>query len=248
MGLFCQMFHVLDIDQSKVQDALTSVLSKHGFSLDDASPVDGPQLESQIDTSSAPAYIVGPKQGRWTPVIDLHSEPWPGEICTELSRACSSHVIGLMVHDDDVMLYNFDHCGESQDGYNSNPQYFENKRIPESEIQSQRHTPKPFEPLLPEGKTLEDLLSILNAGWWQAHDDDKLDDEGVMLDEVWDTCPYQTEGERMTAFGSFLGLAGRDEYPFADWRYNGRINWQEYQLFQFVKKPSLLGKMFGRKS
>ena len=199
MGLFCQMFHIFNIDQSNVQTALTSVLSKHGFSLDDLSRVDGRQLESQVDASSAPAYIVGPKHGAWTPVIDLHSEPWPGDICTELSRVCSSHVLCVMVHDDDVMLYNLDNCGESQDGYNSNPQYFEIERVPESEIQSQRHTPEPFVPLLPQGKTLKDLLTILNAGWWKAHDDGKLDDNGVIIDEAWDACPYQTEGERMAA-------------------------------------------------
>lgn len=248
MGLFCQMLHVFDVDQSKVVDALTNVLSKRGFSMGTASPVNGARLEPQVDASVAPAYIVGPKLGRWTPIIDLHSEPWPGEVCTDLSRACATHALCVMVHDDDVMLYNLDHRGEFQDGYNSNPQYFENDRVPESEIQSQRHTPEPFESLLPESKTLDGLLTILNAGWWKAHDDGKLDDDGVMPEDVWEDCPYQTEGERMTALGNLLGLAGKEEYPFADWRDNSRINWQEHQLLQFVKKPSLLSRIFGKKN
>lgn len=247
MGLFCQMLHVFDADPSEVEEALASILSRRGFSLASTTRVDGVNLESQVDDSSAPAYIVGPKLGKWLPVIDLHSEPWPGEICTDLSRACSSHALCIMVHDDDVMLYNLDHVGESQDGYNSNPQYFESDRVPEPEVESQRHTPEPFASVLPNGKTLEDLLAILNAGWWQAHDQGKLDEDGVMLDEVWGACPYQAEGERMTAFGTFLGLGGPSEYPFAEWRENGSINWQEYRLLQFDSTPSLFGRLFGRK-
>ncbi len=247
MGLFCQIFHVLDVNQSNVHNALTVIMSKRGFSLTSATTIDGGQLESQIDASSAPAYIIGPMQGRWTPVIDLHAEPWPGEICTDLSRTCSTHTLCVMVHDDDVMFYNLDHCGESQDGYNSNPQYFEADRVLEPEIQSQRHTPKYFESLLPEGKTLQGLLSILNAGWWQAHDDGILDGDGVMPNEIWDAAPYQTEGERMVAFGTFLELAGQNIYPFADWRDNRNINWQTYQLLQFVRKPSLAERLVGKK-
>ncbi len=141
-----------------------------------------------------------------------------------------------MVHDDDVMLYNLDRNGDSQDGYNSNPQYFENARVPEPEIQSQRHTPEPFSYLIPEGKNVEDLLTILNAGWWQAQDNGRLDDDGVMSDEDWDSCPYQDEGERMTTFSSYLELAGGSDYPFTYWRDNGTINWQDYMLHQFGKK------------
>ena len=248
MGLFCQMIHVLDTNQTEVGEALDLVLSKRGFSLASTEAIDGANLEAQLDNTSEPTYIIGSKLGRWTPVIDLHSEPWPGEICTDLSRACSSHALCIMVHDDDVMLYNLDHTGEAQDGYNSNPQYFENNKVPESEIQSQRHTPEPFAPLLPKGKTLEELYAILNAGWWQAHDKGKLDKDGVMTDEDWDACPYQTEDERMTAFGSFLGLAGQSGYPFADWRENDNINWQEYKLLQFRKKTSLFGRVFGKKT
>lgn len=248
MGLFCQMLHVLDANQAKVEKALDSILSKRGFSLLNASCIDGANLGAQVEASSAPAYIVGPKLGRWTPVIDLHSEPWTGEICTDLSRACSSYALGIMVHDDDVMLYNLDRNGSSQDGYNSNPQYFEKNRVSEAEIQSQRHTSEPFALLLAEGKPLEELLTILNAGWWQANDNGRLDDDGVMTDEDWDACPYQTEGERMTAFSTFPGLSGQSEYPFTVWRENGNINWQDHKLLQFRSKPSVLKRMFGKKT
>jgi hypothetical protein len=230
------MLHVFDVDQTDVEKALGSILSKNGFFHLRVSPVDGANIGPQVEASSAPAYIIGPKLGRWVPVIDIHAEPWPSVICTELSLACSSHVLCIMVHDDDVMLYNLDRNGDSQDGYNSNPQYFENYRVPESEIQSQRHTPEPFSYLIPEGKNVEDLLTILNAGWWQAHDNGRLDDDGVMSDEDWDSCPYQDEGERMTTFCSYLELAGGSDYPFTYWRDNGTINWQDYMMHQFGKK------------
>jgi len=153
-----------------------------------------------------------------------------------------------MVHDNDVMFYNLDQNGNSLDGYNSNLQYFEKERVPESEIQSQRHTPESFTPLLPSDKTLDSLLAVLNAGWWQAHESGRLDDDGVMTEDDWDACPYQDEGERMTALGTLLQLAGHLEYPFANWRENTTINWEGYKLLQYGRKPSLLGRMFRKKT
>jgi hypothetical protein len=153
----------------------------------------------------------------------------------------------MMVHDGDVMFYNLDQKGNSIDGYNSNLQYFETERVPESEIQSQRHTPEPFIPFLPSDKTLDSLLAVLNAGWWKAHDSGRLDNDGVMNSEDWGACPYQDEGERMTALGTLLQLAGNSEYPFTNWRENATINWDGYKLLQYGKKQSLLGRLFGKK-
>jgi hypothetical protein len=120
--------------------------------------------------------------------------------------------------------------------------------VPESEIKSQRHTPEPFTPLLPSGKTLDNLFAVLNAGWWQAHDSGRLDNDGVMTDEDWGACPYQDEGERMTALGTLLQLAGQSEYPFANWRENTTIDWEGYKLLQYGSKPSLLSRMFRKKT
>jgi hypothetical protein len=153
-----------------------------------------------------------------------------------------------MVHDDDVMFYNLDNNGKSLDGYNSNLQYFEKERVPESEIESQRHTPEIFTTLLPPGKTLDKLIAILNAGWWQAHDNSRLDNDGVMTDEDWDACPFQDEGERLTALGTLLELAGHLEYPFAIWREHSAINWEGYHMLQFGSKPSLLSRLMGKKT
>lgn len=248
MGLFCQMLHVYDVGQPDVEKALGSVLSKRSFSLLNSSTVNATELELQVNASSMPTYIIGPNLGRWTPIIDVYAKPWTGDICTDLSRKCSTYVLCLMVYDDDVMFYNLDQNGNSLDGYNSNPQYFEKERVPESEIQSQRHTPEPFTSFLPSDKTLDSLLAALNAGWWQAHDSGRLDNNGVMTDEDWDACPYQGEGGRMTALGTLLQLAGHSEYPFANWRENTTINWEGYKLLQYGTKPSLLGRMFRKKT
>lgn len=234
MGLFCQMLHIFERDQSEVVNALTKILKIRGFSLTSIKPIDKIIFESQIDTSEAPAYIIGPKLDRWTPVIDIYSEPYPAEICAELSEACKTYVLCIMVHDDDVMFYNLDFDSTPQDGYISNPQYFEQDRISEEDVESQRHTPEPFDPLLPKGRTLTELLEILNAGWWNAHDSGRLDADGVMNDEDYDACAYQSEDERMTAFGNLLGLSGQSDYPFTDWRENEKINWQDFKLLQFA--------------
>jgi len=50
------------------------------------------------------------------------------------------------------------------DGYNSNPQYIELKRLWEVEIAAQRHKPEPFAALLPPGRTIDELCRLLNRG------------------------------------------------------------------------------------
>lgn len=247
MGMFCQVYHIFDIETDKVAQGLNPVLSKHGYSLKDEISVDDATLEGLLDSSSAPAYIIGPKIGNWVPILDLHAEPWPGDICKALSKACSSYALCLMVHDDDVMFYNLNFKGENLDGYNSNPQFFETEKISDAEAESQRHSPDVFKPVLPAEKSIEDLTALLNTGWWKMYDEKKLDDDGVMPDDYMDSYPYLFEGARMADFGSFLELAGKTEYPFANIFEKGRINWSDYKLLQFEKKQGVLGKLFGKK-
>ncbi len=44
------------------------------------------------------------------------------------------------MHDDDLFFYNLDCEGKSLDGYNSCPQYFEQERLPDAQIEEQRHS------------------------------------------------------------------------------------------------------------
>jgi len=247
MGLSCQVLHVFEVDSASVESALHQVLSRHGCSLSASEPVDASTRDRQANSSSPPAYIVGPSLGRWTPVIDLHAQPWPGELCTELSRACSSLVLAIMVHDDSVMYYNLDEKGMSIDGYSSNPQYFEKERISESVAASQHHTPERFEPVLPPGKVVADLLAILNAGWWQAHDQGRLDADGMVTEEDMNACPYAVESDRMISLGAFLELGGPTaEYPFAHWRESREIDGSRYRFLQYRSRRGLLDRLLRR--
>ena len=135
----------------------------------------------------------------------------------------------------------------SIDGYSSNPQYFENERISETVVASQRHNPARFGPVLPPGKTVDDMLSILNAGWWQAHDQGRLDAHGVMTEGDVNVCPYALERDRMISLGTFLELGGPTvEYPFADWHGSRRIDWSQYTFLQYGRKRGLLDRLLRR--
>src|SRR6185436_17681173 len=85
----------------------------------------------------------------------------------------------LTVHDDDVFFYNLCYDGADLDGYNSNPQYFEIKRVPDDTIRKQLHDPRAFAPLLPEGADLPVLEELLDRGWWSAWKGNRLDSDGL---------------------------------------------------------------------
>jgi hypothetical protein len=138
-----------------------------------------------------------------------------------------------MVHDDDVLTYNLDLNGRSLDGYNSNPQYFEQSRLPESRVEEQRHTPEVFLPLLPSGVTLGELTGLLNRGWWAAHDAGSLDEDGVPEDE---DEGFVFEGERLEALGNLLRLHGSNAgYPYAAWADAGSSAWAGFVLASYAR-------------
>src|SRR6266568_5835794 len=159
MGLFSSVLHLRDIERDRLVPAVDAVLQDAGFVREHlgAVPAGGPHMLSEHD---GPSYLASPLNGRWVTLIEAHfalpDAPHLAGLGTRLSAALSCYALTLVVHDDDVFLYNLDYKGDALDGYNSNPQYFEKERVPEADIEQQRHTPEPFAALLPPGRTLDE--------------------------------------------------------------------------------------------
>jgi len=182
-----------------------------------------------------PTYALNASGTRWATIIEVsfavENAPWIAEVANQLSRELRTYCLCMVLHDDDVFLYNLDHCGESLDGYNSNPQYFEEAALSREEIEDQRHSPDAFAPLLPAATSVDELRALLHAGWWTAYDAGRLDSDGVPVDDEW---PFDTEGERMTRFGTLLGLAGESlSYPFTAWAEATQVPWQDFTAVQY---------------
>jgi len=180
-------------------------------------------------------YLASPLNGRWLALIQtffhLPSAPSLSNLGRRLSSALSCYALTLVVHDDDLFLYNLDNGGEALDGYNSCPQYFEQQRLPEEEIERQRHSPEPFTTILPPGRTLDELRSLLNRGWWNEHDAGRLDKHGVPPSG---SDGFVFEDERMTAFGSLLQLhGGPGMYPYAAWGEQQGIDWPSFVAVRY---------------
>jgi hypothetical protein len=234
MGLFSSVIHLRDVDQAKVLAALDECLRDHGFARQAIVPVpaSGPQDLAQHDEwgSTQPYYLISKATGRWTAVIEAHfsveGAPWLADLAGQMGEKLGTYSLALMVHDDDVLFYNLDQRGESLDGYNSCPQYFEQERISEEEVEQQRHTPEAFAPILPQAVQVDQLEQILDRGWWAAHDAGRLDEDGV---EQEPSEGYVFEGERMIDLGRLLELNGPGaDYPFAAWLGSSGIPWSEF--------------------
>jgi len=243
MGLFSSVLHVRDKPRETVIAALDTILRAEGFSRTETLPVsaEGPYAlpNHEAWVSTGPYYLVSLLKGRWLTVIEahfaLHSQGAPqlSDLGNQLSAALSCYTLALLVHDDDLFFYNLDREGKSLDGYNSCPQYFEEERLPDAQIEEQRHTPEPFEALLPNGGSLDELQVLLNRGWWNAYDSGTLDEDGVAQG---DDDAFVFEGERMTAFGTLLQLHGNQGgYPFAAWGEADGIAWREFVALRYKK-------------
>jgi hypothetical protein len=237
MGLFSTALHFYDVEREKLIPAFDCCLAGAGFRRAEtlSVPASGPGSLPGKHAWAGPCYLASPLQGRWLTVIEAHfaidGAPQPAHIAKEISGALSCYALALIVHDDDLFFYSLEHNGESLDGYNSCPQYFEQKRLPDSEVEGQRHTPDAFGPILPRSCTLEDLASLLNRGWWNAYDRGELDQDGVAQGEG---DGFVFESERMTAFGTMLQLHGTSgHYPYAAWRESQDIPWTSFVVIRY---------------
>ncbi len=180
------------------------------------------------------------KNERWLTVIEVSQGkdgPYLGDLCTALSAEGSCYCLALMVHDSDVFLYNLDHCGNSLDGYNSCPEYFDKEQLSAEDVESQRHAPDELQPILPEGVGLDPIIRVLNDGWWRSYDEGK---RGEDLANAWAERFYTDEGDRMSEFGRLLELNGKNRgYPFALWAESQDLRWQGFKAVRYAKKKSL---------
>jgi hypothetical protein len=242
VGLFSSVLHVRDTPRDALLPVLDAILRRAGFSRAATLPVpaEGPYALAKHDASvsAGPYYLVSPLHGQWLTVIEAHfalrGAPQLADLAKRISKALTCYALALMVHDDDIFLYNLEYAGESLDGYNSCPQYFEQARLPEGRIAEQRHAPEPFQALLPPDRSLDELRSLLNRGWWNAYDSGKLDEHGVAMDE---DDGFVFEGERMTVFATLLQLHGnKSEYPYAAWGESKKIHWPEFIAVRYRKR------------
>lgn len=234
MGLFSNVIHVWHRSAEEIESALEEVMQGYGLRRIALVPV--PPAGPIATGDGSATYAVGARRGDWVTVVEVDvaepGNPGAADVGSALSRALQTYVLSLAVHDDDILFYNLDLNGDSLDGYNSFPPYFEQERIDEADIEAQRHAPEAFSPLLPSGVSIGDLLVLLQRGWWAAHDAGELDEDGVPND-IDDGFVF--EGERMVALGNLLQLHGASsEYPFAAWAEAPESAWEDFKQITFA--------------
>lgn len=233
MGLFTSVIHVYDKQSDEVCKALAEVVPTWDFKLKEQKKL------NRLFTDALPdelLYVVSPLRDRWTTIMDGHfaveGAPGLSALAKSLSSNLHSYCLALNVHDDDILFYNLCQNGADLDGYNSSPLYFETARLPDDEIERQRHDPQPFTPLLPAGVTLTQLEEILDRGWWSAWKRGAVDSDGMPTDDN-DNDFLGSEADRMIALGELLQLNGADnDYPFSAWR-DEITDWKEYVTLRF---------------
>jgi len=235
VGLFSSVIHVHSEGAVRLREALDAEMAERGFGPANVIAVPPGGIDSvrggHALTADHPSYLVSRGGAPWLTIIEasfaVHGTPWLGELATALSARLHTHTLVMMVHDDDLLLYNLDRDGEALDGYNSCPQYFEKERLSNAEIEDQRHTPEVFRPFLESDAALDEVRELLDRGYWRAYDEGRLDADGVASDVF----PFDSEGDRMTELGTLLGIPSRGvRYPFAAWRGSEEIGWSDFEL------------------
>jgi len=228
MGLFSSVIHLRGAAAKAIPDELDAIVEAAGFRLrwQRKVPAGGPRALAEYRKSTGPLYFVG-KDEPWIPIIQgafpESDDLWISQVALELSRKLRCVSLCLVLHDDDVVFMDLNRGGEQLDGYNSNPQYFEEKRLSKKAVEQQRHSMDPFRDFVTPVH-FEELKKTLARGWWSAYDRGALDSDGVVVDEA----DWVDEAERMTKIGTVLGLAGRRAYPFTDWAENSRVDWGRF--------------------
>jgi hypothetical protein len=221
MGLFSTTLNIYKKDQSDIVDSLRVILSKRQLStfkrIDLTSDNFQNRLESNVYSNSGAFYLITERYNEWTTIIELNvnlEEPfYLYELVNELSAQLDTYALSFHLHDDDVLFYNLEYKGESLDGYNSMPQYFEKDPLPKNEIISQRHDTRKFSQILPNNKSIDGLTEILDRGYWQAFDNKDLDEDGIPNDEKYDII----EEDRLREIGRYLEIYTADNFPYANW-------------------------------
>jgi hypothetical protein len=244
MGQSVALIHLHRVEQLAVLKALDKVLTEWKYHRKDvvAVPERGPR-ELPQKTDGVPGqicYLVGPRRANWLTVIqtfeDREDAPFLADVSNRLSERLEAHSLAFLLHDSMVFFYNLDYRGAPRDGYNSNPQFFADARLSDAEVLHQRHQPKAFTPLLPKDVKIDQVIDMLNVGWWTAYDAKQLDETGEPINEE----ALVDEEERATALGNLLQLNGTAGYPFTRWRTTNLIDWQAFKAVYYHAKGRAL--------
>jgi hypothetical protein len=238
VGLFSAIVHARKVPPSELERALDAVMLTHGFVRRGSEKLsnEAPNLTDD----GIVGYAYGPLRGDWSTIVQVHfyvdAAPSLSDVGRELSKLLNTHVLSLEVHDGDVFYYYLDEGGKRLDHYDSEPMYFTQEPLAASEIEERRHHPEAFTPLVPAGARLEDLVALLNNGWWSAHDKGELDERGLMTDEAYFADDQLQPDERMAAFGNLLQLhGGRSDYPFVAWTEAPPATWSGFTLVTYAR-------------
>lgn len=239
MGLFSAVMHVRQVQASELVRGLDFVMRGHGFVLRSNEPL--LERTPELPDDSIVGYACGPLRGDWCTVVQLHfyvdGAPSLSDVGRDLSERLNTHVLSLEIHDGDVFYYHLDKDGGRLDHYDSDPMYFHFKQEPltESEVDARRHHPKSFAPLLPAGLPLDPLMTLLDRGWWHAHDKGELDESGNLTDEAFFNEDNLLADDRMEAFGKLLQLDGEPAgYPYVAWAEAPKAVWAGFTLLGYA--------------
>ncbi|HMO35769.1 MAG TPA: hypothetical protein PKA06_06990 [Gemmatales bacterium] len=238
------LLHVHQVSQQSLAKALDQVLVewKYQRKLILNVPADGPaKLERPLDPGpSHVCYLIGPRNGNWTTLIQAFEErddaPFLADLSNRLSQQLQTHSLAILLLDGDILFYNLDYRGTPRDGYSSNPQFFADERLSDQDALRHRHMPKAFTPLLPKTIQMERLMELLNVGWWKAYDTGQLDETGDPLYED----ALVDEEERLAQLGAMLQLNGLGGYPFSRWRSTTLIDWKVWKAVYYQAKARTL--------
>jgi len=241
MGLFSTVLHIYKRNQADTVNELIKELEDNReltkFSKLDVDDINIENvIQKYVYDNDGVYYLITPQIGNWTTIVEvnvrLDNPFYLYDLTNSMSKRLTTYALSFHLHDDDILLYNLDNEGNSLDGYNSNYQYFLTEAAGKEEVISQRHIPESFVDLLPETKLVEQLNSILNEGYWDAFDNNELNEDGVPSDDKY----FIDEQDRFERVGKYLEIYSKDYYPFADWQGNfTKLNLTDCYLLRAAK-------------
>lgn len=216
MGQFISVLHIYKTNQEEILNAFEKELNYNSFVISKEQI----NIDKISNEEKAIYYHIASTHGNWSSIIELNvnvdNPIYLYDFAKKLSSRLNTYVLSFHLHDNDVLIYNLEHKGNSLDGYNSNYQYFLDEPASKKEIISQRHDVGQFLDLLPSNKNIESLNIILNEGFWDAFDNDDLDEDGLPNDDKY----LINELDRLEKIGKYLEIFSSIEYPFGDWINN----------------------------
>jgi hypothetical protein len=159
MGGFYGSVHIRTEDRSPIQAAVEALAKK-----------------------TKRQFLIGPALGGW---VSVYPDGNGQDEATAhvLAASVPAHLIYVLVHDDDVLVYQYFSGGSRIDQFNSSPDYF--GAVSEQDQEQSRGDPALLRPLLTAGHSVDELTALLAPN----------DDNEVTF-----------ESERLARFAELLGL------------------------------------------